>query len=112
MISLLAALSLPLALVNAYANPGPCTGDCWAHDPGLWRRDDGTYFLFSTAGGIQISSAPALNGPWTRLDEALPGGSTINHPGNTNLWVSLVFFFFFFFFFLCEELSNQLLTLC
>ncbi|KAE8140213.1 glycosyl hydrolase [Aspergillus pseudotamarii] len=86
MLSLLAALSLPLALVNAYANPSPCTGDCWAHDPGLWRRDDGTYFLFSTAGGIQVSSAPALNGPWTRVGEALPGGSSVNHPGSTNLW--------------------------
>ncbi|KAE8343266.1 hypothetical protein BDV24DRAFT_149874 [Aspergillus arachidicola] len=86
MLSFLAALSLPLALVNAYANPGPCNGNCWAHDPGLWKRDDGTYFLFSTGNGIHISSAPALQGPWTEVGYALPGGSSINHDGNKNLW--------------------------
>ncbi|KAE8381880.1 glycosyl hydrolase [Aspergillus bertholletiae] len=86
MLSLLAALSLPLALVHAYADPNACSGNCWAHDPGLWQRDDGKYFLFSTGNGIHISSADALQGPWTEVGYALPDGSSIDHDGNTNLW--------------------------
>ncbi|KAF7585876.1 hypothetical protein BBP40_009951 [Aspergillus hancockii] len=87
MLAFLSALSLPLALANAYADPGACSGNCWAHDPGLWQREsDGKYFLFSTGGGIQVSSADALQGPWTQVGQALPSGSTIDHDGNTNLW--------------------------
>ncbi|KAB8069292.1 glycosyl hydrolase [Aspergillus leporis] len=87
MLTLLSALSFPLALVNAYGDPGTCSGNCWAHDPGLYQREsDGKYFLFSTGGGIQISSADALQGPWTQVGQALPSGSIIDHDGNTNLW--------------------------
>ncbi|KAE8152059.1 glycosyl hydrolase [Aspergillus avenaceus] len=87
MLALLSALSLPLALVNAYADPGACSGNCWAHDPGLWQREsDGKYFLFSTGGGVQISTADALQGPWEQVGVALEGGSSIDHDGNTNLW--------------------------
>lgn len=87
MLALLSALCLPLTLVNAYADPGPCSGDCWAHDPGLWQREsDGKYFLFSTGNGIHISSSDALQGPWTKEGYALPSGSSIDHDGNKNLW--------------------------
>jgi len=80
-------LFLFIALVNAFANPGPCTGDCWTHDPGLYqRKSDGRYFRFATGGGIHISSAPAIVGPWEDNGFALPNGSKINHAGNDNLW--------------------------
>ncbi|KKK14028.1 hypothetical protein ARAM_007590 [Aspergillus rambellii] len=76
-----------LALAAGYANPGPCSGDCWTHDPGFYqRKSDGKYFRFATGAGIYISSADALTGPWTAVGEALPGGSQVDHAGNTSLW--------------------------
>ena len=43
------AFSVLSAIVEAYANPLSCSGTCTnAHDPSLVRRDDGTYFRFST----------------------------------------------------------------
>lgn len=74
--------------VNAYADPGPCSGDCWTHDPGLYqRKSDGRYFRFATGGGIHIASADSLEGPWTDDGYVMPGGSIINLEGRTNLWV-------------------------
>ncbi|KAF7178920.1 hypothetical protein CNMCM7691_007744 [Aspergillus felis] len=73
--------------VNAYADPGACSGDCWTHDPGLYqRKSDGKYFRFATGGGIHIASANSLEGPWTDDGYVLPSGSSINLDGNTNLW--------------------------
>jgi arabinan endo-1,5-alpha-L-arabinosidase len=75
-------------LVYGYAGPGACSGDCTVHDPALIRREsDGTYFRFSTGSMISYASAPAIEGPWTTLGSALPGGSSINLAGNTDLWV-------------------------
>ncbi|KAE8356083.1 glycosyl hydrolase [Aspergillus coremiiformis] len=86
-LSFLSAITFPLALDQAYGNPGPCSGNCWAHDPGLWQREsDGKYFLFSTGKGIHISSADNLGGPWAEIGYALPSGSTIAHGGNDDLW--------------------------
>lgn len=86
---LLALPLLPLlALANAYSNPGACSGDCWTHDPGLFQRaSDGKYFRFATGGGVHVASADSIKGPWTDDGYALPNGSSIDHPGNTNLWV-------------------------
>lgn len=72
--------------VAAYANPGPCSGSCNVHDPALIRRSDGTYFRFSTGNRIQIATARSLAGPWTIKGSALPDGSTIDLPGNKDLW--------------------------
>ncbi|KAH8431434.1 arabinan endo-1,5-alpha-L-arabinosidase [Aspergillus melleus] len=83
---MLALLPL-LALANAYSNPGACSGDCWTHDPGLYQRvSDGKYFRFATGGGVHIASADSIKGPWTDDGYALPNGSSIDHPGSTNLW--------------------------
>ncbi|KAL4805087.1 Arabinan endo-1,5-alpha-L-arabinosidase C [Aspergillus unguis] len=84
-------LALGLALAGPslaeYANPGGCSGDCWGHDPGFYKRvSDGRYFRYSTGGGIQVHASDALEGPWEAVGEALPGGSSVDHPGNTNLW--------------------------
>ncbi|KAI0191901.1 glycosyl hydrolase [Astrocystis sublimbata] len=77
-----------------YANPQACSGTCTnAHDPSIVRRADGTYFRFSTGGRVAVHSAPDISGPWTYKGAALPSGSSINLPGNQDLWapdVSLV----------------------
>ncbi|KAI8945950.1 glycoside hydrolase family 43 protein [Xylaria longipes] len=77
-----------------YANPKTCTGTCTnAHDPAIIRRSDGTYFRFSTNGKIAVHTAPDITGPWTYRGAAIPSGSSIDLPGNQDLWapdVSLV----------------------
>jgi arabinan endo-1,5-alpha-L-arabinosidase len=89
-ISTIASLVLSAASsVYGYADPMACTGICNnAHDPALIRRDDGTYYRFSTGGKIAIHSAPSITGPWTYKGAAIPAGSKINLKGNTDLWVS------------------------
>ncbi|KAL2756446.1 glycoside hydrolase family 43 protein [Sodiomyces alcalophilus JCM 7366] len=68
-------------------NPGTCTGTCInTHDPFIVRRPDGVYFRFSTSGRITIHTAPAITGPWTYQGAALPRGSSIDLPGNQDLW--------------------------
>jgi arabinan endo-1,5-alpha-L-arabinosidase len=72
-----------------YANPGACSGDCWAHDPAVIRRSsDGTYFRFNTGSEIGIWKASSLTGSWTYQGKVLPSGSSIDLAGNTDLWVS------------------------
>lgn len=74
-------------LVQSYANPGACSGACWSHDPAVIQRtSDGVYFRFSTGGGIEITKATSISGPWTILGKALPSGSKINLAGKTDLW--------------------------
>ncbi|KAH7016444.1 glycoside hydrolase family 43 protein [Microdochium trichocladiopsis] len=74
------------ALVQAYPQPGACTGYCFTHDPALYRRPDGKYFRFSTFRGIEIVTANNIAGPWTKVGSVLPNGSIINMPGNKELW--------------------------
>lgn len=82
-----AATLLAAPLVAGYANPGACSGTCTnTHDPSIIRRDDGTYFRFSTGNKIAIHTAPALTGPWTYKCAMLPSGSSINLAGNQDLW--------------------------
>lgn len=76
-----------LSLVAAYANPGACSGNCYAHDPALIQRSsDGTWFKFNTGNGIGIWKATALAGPWTYVGDAL-SKSSIDLTGNSDLWV-------------------------
>uniref|UniRef100_K3WGW3 arabinan endo-1,5-alpha-L-arabinosidase n=1 Tax=Globisporangium ultimum (strain ATCC 200006 / CBS 805.95 / DAOM BR144) TaxID=431595 RepID=K3WGW3_GLOUD len=87
LVSLLLGLPLLASLVDAYANPKLCTGVCVnAHDSSIVRRTDGTYFRFSTGGGIAVHSAPALTGPWTYKGNAMTGGSKINRTGKDDMW--------------------------
>ncbi|KAJ3099185.1 hypothetical protein HK100_004943 [Physocladia obscura] len=90
MLSTLISLFLAVlpASVQAYSNPGSCTGHCWAHDPSLIQRSsDGVYFLFNTGGAIGISKASSLAGPWTYEGNAIASGkSSIDLTGNTDLW--------------------------
>ncbi|KAI0123368.1 glycoside hydrolase, family 43 [Xylariales sp. AK1849] len=76
-----------VAGVSAYANPGSCTGACWAHDPSVVQRSsDGVYFRFNTGSLIGIWKANALEGPWTYQGAAIPAGSSIDLAGNDDLW--------------------------
>jgi len=71
-----------------FPGPEPITGDVqgFVHDPTVIRRDDGTYFMFSTNNKTNIHSAPSMNGPWTRLGSAFPDGSVIDLPGRDDIW--------------------------
>lgn len=78
------------ALASAYPARGPCTGDCWTHDPSLIRRvSDGTYFRFSTGTGVNTMTSPSLTGPWVDVGPAMPDGSIIRVDGvdSKNIWV-------------------------
>ncbi|KAJ8113578.1 hypothetical protein OPT61_g4328 [Boeremia exigua] len=86
-VAISAILSVLPATANAYANPLTCSGTCTnAHDPSLIRRDDGTYFRFSTGGKVAVHTAPSIQGPWTFKGAVLPNGSKINKAGNQDLW--------------------------
>jgi hypothetical protein len=90
-LSALAASSLLAGVAYAYGAPGTCSGACNIHDPALIRREsDGKYFRFSTGNRISYASAPAIGGPWTVLGSILPDGSSINLPGNDDLWVCMI----------------------
>ncbi|KAK5123111.1 hypothetical protein LTR85_003309 [Meristemomyces frigidus] len=87
---LLRALLLLPALVSAITYPpvGKCTGNCsgGVHDPNVVRRDDGTYFRFTTNGRVNIATAPSISGPWTYRGAAIPEGSIIDLPGRDDIW--------------------------
>lgn len=78
------------ATVLAYSNPLACSGTCGnAHDSSIIRRtSDGTYFRFSTGGGIPIHTASTIQGPWVYQGEVLPNGANVDNSGKTDLWVS------------------------
>jgi len=66
------AFSVLSATVEAYANPLSCSGTCTnAHDPSLVRRDDGTYFRFSTGKSLLHFDCGVLSRATTR---ARPSG--------------------------------------
>ncbi|KAL2831794.1 glycosyl hydrolase [Aspergillus cavernicola] len=76
-----------ICFASTYPSPGPCTGDCWTHDPGFYQRNsDGRYFRFASGDGIHIHEASSLIGPWKATGVALANGSVIDHPGRTKLW--------------------------
>ncbi|KAF2669488.1 endo-1,5-alpha-L-arabinosidase [Microthyrium microscopicum] len=80
-------LNIFAALVSAYSTPLACTGTCGnAHDPAIIKRNDGTYFRFSTNGKIAIHTAPNITGPWVYKGAAIPRGSSINLKGREDLW--------------------------
>ncbi|TVY82168.1 putative arabinan endo-1,5-alpha-L-arabinosidase A [Lachnellula suecica] len=73
------------SLVKGYADPGACSGACWAHDPSIIQRtSDGLYYKFNTGSGIEIATSSSLSGPWTIKGYALPSGTSIN--GQADLW--------------------------
>lgn len=74
--------------MRAYADPERCTGECFAHDPGLIRRStDGVYFRFNTDLYIDIMRSDSLSGPWETIGNVLPEGTSVDLPDVTALWV-------------------------
>jgi arabinan endo-1,5-alpha-L-arabinosidase len=73
---------------RSFPDPEPMTGEIsgFVHDPSVIRRDDGTYFLFTTNNRTNIASAPSMSGPWKHLGPALPNGSIIDLPGHEDIW--------------------------
>lgn len=95
LLTILSGVMSLAATVLAYSNPLPCSGVCGnAHDPALIRRtSDGTYFRFSTGGGIAVHTASSAQGPWVYKGQVLPNGANVSNAGKTDLWapdVSLV----------------------
>ncbi|KAE9375912.1 glycoside hydrolase family 43 protein [Stipitochalara longipes BDJ] len=81
------AALMAAAAVQAYSDPGACSGYCWAHDPSVIQRaSDGTYFKFNTGTGIQYATASSLAGPWTIQGYVLPDGSSIDNSGSDDPW--------------------------
>lgn len=84
-------LALGLCLVASFVpaySPGTCSGYVNTHDPALTKRtSDGSYFRFTTGGGISIARASSLGGKWTAAGEVLADGSKIDLTGNTDLCV-------------------------
>ncbi|CAG8017927.1 unnamed protein product [Penicillium nalgiovense] len=82
----LAFALLQAAAVYGYAKPGACSGACIIHDPSLIQNADGTYYRFSTGGGISVATASSMDGPWTGIGTVLPGGSSIDNSGRDDAW--------------------------
>ena len=86
-----------LALQSSAYAPGSCTGDCQVLDPSVIRRaSDGKYFRFGTGGGVRVTTADQLKGPWTKQAEVLPQGSSMSIAGvdSHNIWVRIPTFLY------------------
>jgi arabinan endo-1,5-alpha-L-arabinosidase len=73
---------------SAFADPLECSGTCTnSHDPSIIQRSsDGTYFRFSTGGGLSIHTADSITGSWTYVGVVLESGSSINNAGSDDAW--------------------------
>lgn len=89
--SSLAFALLQAAAVYGYANPGACSGACIVHDPAMIQDGDGTYYRFSTGGGLSYASSSSIEGPWVGRGAVLPRGSSIDNTGRNDPWVRISF---------------------
>ncbi|KAJ7246379.1 glycoside hydrolase family 43 protein [Mycena rebaudengoi] len=76
-------------LSRAVVGPGRVTGNTAVHDPSMCKSASGTYFVFSTAPGIEIRTSPDRIA-WTLVGKVWPNGAswTDQYTGtsNGNLW--------------------------
>lgn len=63
-------------------------GGIHVHDPSVIEAG-GTWYSFASHSGVVISSAPALDGPWTTLGSMM-SASIIDLAGNTDIWAPSV----------------------
>ncbi|KAI0755485.1 glycoside hydrolase family 43 protein [Fomes fomentarius] len=86
-LGIFAALASLATLVFAVPSPLPGSSNIVVRDPTIiYNPSSRKYFVFSTDEGIKIFSSTSLTGPWTRQGSVLPNGSSIDLPGNKNLW--------------------------
>lgn len=79
-----------LAGADGYSDPEPCSGNCYAHDPGFIRRSsDGVYFRFNTDTFIDIMKSDSISGPWEIIGNVLPNGSVVDLANDEGLWVGV-----------------------
>ncbi|CAA7260619.1 unnamed protein product [Cyclocybe aegerita] len=78
-----------LAPALAQVGPGVVTGDTRVHDPTICKDNNGKYFLFSTAPGIEIRTSTDRTA-WTLAGKVWPSGAswtdTYTGMSNGNLW--------------------------
>ncbi|OJT10233.1 hypothetical protein TRAPUB_13253 [Trametes pubescens] len=88
----LGSVASPLA--TTFPDPLALAGDhVYVHDPSLIQREsDGKYFLFTSHDKAGIITADDLAGPWTEIGSVLPDGSSIDLPGNNDIWAPDVSF--------------------
>ena len=82
------AAAAAVAGVSAAIYPAPhaCSGSCFTHDPSVARRDDGTYFLYSSSDLLSIRTSKSLEGPWAEVGSVIQNKSVIDMAGNDVLW--------------------------
>ncbi|KAL0960854.1 hypothetical protein HGRIS_005870 [Hohenbuehelia grisea] len=85
----LSTLALAPSLCRAVVGPGVVTGNTAVHDPTMCKDSRGTYFVFSTAPGIEIRTSTDRTA-WTLVGKVWPNGApwTDAYTGtsNGNLW--------------------------
>ncbi|MBE1875105.1 family 43 glycosylhydrolase [Myceligenerans pegani] len=72
----------------SYPNPGPISGDTFAHDPTVIKRTNGEYLLAFTANGVGLKTS-ADRTTWNDVGAAFPNGTPWADEytgGNRNLW--------------------------
>ncbi|PPR07108.1 hypothetical protein CVT24_010944 [Panaeolus cyanescens] len=78
-----------LLAVQAQVGPGYVTGNTAVHDPTMCKDNSGTYYIFSTAPGIEIRTSKDRTA-WTLIGRVWPNGAswTDQYTGtsNGNLW--------------------------
>lgn len=77
----------------AYPNPGVVTGNTAVHDPTMCKDDAGTYFVFSTAVGLEIRTSTDRTA-WTLQGLVFPEGSSWaeEYTGSSNGFVHIPLF--------------------
>ncbi|CCM00536.1 uncharacterized protein FIBRA_02570 [Fibroporia radiculosa] len=77
-----------------WPEPLPITGDWFfVHDPSMIQREtDSKYFLFTTHDKAGIITSNSLSGPYAVVGSVLPDNSSIDLPGNNDIWAPDVHF--------------------
>ncbi|KDR82661.1 hypothetical protein GALMADRAFT_238117, partial [Galerina marginata CBS 339.88] len=86
--ALISALAFA-TLGHAVVGPGTVTGNTAVHDPTMCKDNSGTYFVFSTAIGIEIRTSKDRIA-WTLMGKVWPNGAPwtdqFTGTSNGNLW--------------------------
>lgn len=75
------------ASAASYPNPETISGSTYAHDPSMVKTASGTYYLFYTGGGVEISTSTDRV-HWSSAGQVLPSGAgwATAYGGWNDLW--------------------------